>query len=463
MASGSEEDLCCPVCTDIFKDPVVLTCSHSLCKGCLQRWWQHKPTRECPVCKTISAKKNPPVSLVLKSLCEALVLERDQRASESICILHTEKLKLFCLDHQEPVCLVCRDSDTHAKHRFRPIDEATREPRKKLQDMLQALEKKCGGFEKAKAKCDAAAAHIKVQTRDTERQIRNNFQKLHEFLSTEEEARISALRKEEEQKTQQLKKEIKSLTVKIKSLMDTVKETQAELKATDLNFLKNYKAAVDRVERALQRPPLEAPQMPKGSLINVAKHVGNLRLYIWSKMRDLVSYAPVVLDPNTACFRFTVSEDLSALRPAALHEVPENPERFDFSILGSEGFTSGIHSWAVDIGGNKTWLLGVFAESGQRRRDIQTGFSGIMAHKGAFRACVLTTPHTPLPLQSEYKKIQVTLDLTRGELSFLDLDKNAHIHTITHTFTGQVFPLFSVEGELQLLEQKISVIRYPLS
>uniref|UniRef100_A0A3B5LSW2 RING-type domain-containing protein n=1 Tax=Xiphophorus couchianus TaxID=32473 RepID=A0A3B5LSW2_9TELE len=51
MASRSDDDLCCPVCLEIFKDPVLLSCSHSFCKECLQKYWRDKPGRECP-CKT---------------------------------------------------------------------------------------------------------------------------------------------------------------------------------------------------------------------------------------------------------------------------------------------------------------------------------------------------------------------------------------------------------------------------
>lgn len=56
------------------------------------------------------------------------MLESDQK-SEALCRLHSEKLKLFCLDHQEPVCLICRDSENHADHKFRPVDEAARDHR----------------------------------------------------------------------------------------------------------------------------------------------------------------------------------------------------------------------------------------------------------------------------------------------------------------------------------------------
>ncbi len=67
MASLSEDDLSCPVCHEIFKNPVVLSCSHSFCKECLQQFWRTKKTQECPVCRRRSSKEEPPCNLVLKT------------------------------------------------------------------------------------------------------------------------------------------------------------------------------------------------------------------------------------------------------------------------------------------------------------------------------------------------------------------------------------------------------------
>uniref|UniRef100_A0A673MXM8 RING-type E3 ubiquitin transferase n=1 Tax=Sinocyclocheilus rhinocerous TaxID=307959 RepID=A0A673MXM8_9TELE len=44
-----KEELSCPVCHDIFKAPVILSCSHSFCKECLQQSWRTKKTHKCPV------------------------------------------------------------------------------------------------------------------------------------------------------------------------------------------------------------------------------------------------------------------------------------------------------------------------------------------------------------------------------------------------------------------------------
>uniref|UniRef100_A0A3Q3ATR1 RING-type domain-containing protein n=1 Tax=Kryptolebias marmoratus TaxID=37003 RepID=A0A3Q3ATR1_KRYMA len=217
VSTAVKEDLCCPVCQEVFRDPVVLSCSHSFCKVCLKDWWRQKPTQECPVCKRRSSKSDPPCNRALKNLCESFLQEKHQRASEALCSLHSEKLRLFCLDHQEPVCLVCRDSEKHINHRFRPFDET--------------------------------AEHMKVQARHTERQIKEQFKKLHQFLTEEEEARLAALREEEEQKSGMMKDKMEALSRQIAALSDTVRATEEELRAEDVSFLHNYKAAVERLQK----------------------------------------------------------------------------------------------------------------------------------------------------------------------------------------------------------------------
>uniref|UniRef100_A0A8C8EQ10 RING-type domain-containing protein n=1 Tax=Oncorhynchus tshawytscha TaxID=74940 RepID=A0A8C8EQ10_ONCTS len=46
--SLQEDDLSCAVCCDIFKDPVILSCSHSFCKACLQEYCRGKAEKESP-------------------------------------------------------------------------------------------------------------------------------------------------------------------------------------------------------------------------------------------------------------------------------------------------------------------------------------------------------------------------------------------------------------------------------
>ncbi|XP_046879435.1 E3 ubiquitin-protein ligase TRIM35-like [Hypomesus transpacificus] len=441
MASSSslpEEDLSCPVCCDIFKDPVLLSCSHSFCKTCLQEYWKEKKERVCPVCRRKSSKDSPPLSLALKNLCESFLQERRQRASagsEVLCSLHSEKLKLYCLDDKQPVCLVCRDSKLHSNHRFSPIDEAAQDYKEELQPALKSLQEKLKIFKKVKQTCNQTANHIKIQTQHTERQIKEEFKKLHQFLQEEEEARIAALRKEEKQKSQMMKEKIEGLNREISTLSHTIRAIEEELRAEDISFLQNYKDTVKRAQSTLPKP-----QLVSGALIDVAKHLGNFTFRVWEKMQDIVTYTPVTLDPNTAHPHLILSEDLTSVRLSQeRQQLPDNPERIDDyrSVLGSEGFISGTHSWDVEVGDSTLWELGVVVQRKERIKDGRWGFRFFV---GKYMVVTSSGPDTDLTVRQKPQRIRVQLDWDRGKLSFSDPDRNTHLHTFTHTFTERVFP-----------------------
>ncbi|XP_050960032.1 E3 ubiquitin-protein ligase TRIM35-like [Labeo rohita] len=438
MDSLSVEELSCPVCFEIFKNPVFLSCSHSVCKECLQQFWRTKKTQECPVCRRRSSKPDPPPNLALKNLCESFLKRNESRSSgsEEICSLHSKKLKLFCLEDEQPLCLVCVNSQKHVNHTVRPIDEVVPSYKEELNTALKSLQEKLKHNEKMKGEFEKTVQHIKSQAEHTERQTKQQFEKLHQFLRDEEEATITALREEEEQKKQMMKEKLEEINRHISALSHTIKDTEEMMKASDVCFLKEFPVSMERVQ--ISQPD---PQTPSGALIHVPRYLGNLPFRVWKKMQDIVQNTPVILDPNTANPCLVVSDDLTTLRMISIYQpVPDNPERFDhyYCVLGSDGFNSGTHCWDVEVKQSSVWSLGVTTALNPRKgRDFfNTDIWSVWYHQyGWFLG-------SGFHVKQHLDRVRVNLDYDRGTVSFSDPVTNTHLHTFTTTFTHTLTPFF---------------------
>ncbi|XP_056450873.1 E3 ubiquitin-protein ligase TRIM35-like [Gadus chalcogrammus] len=223
-----------------------------------------------------------------------------------------------------------------------------------MKKLLKPQKEKLNDFVEIKRKCEDIAAHIDLQTAHTERQIQKEFEKLHQFLKDEEKSRITALRDEEQLKGEKMKKEIDELSKQIETISHTVTETEQQLGAGDIPFLKKFKATREKVAQ-----PQPSPGLPYGALLDVAKHLGNLAYAVWKKLEENVSYSPVILDPNTAGPDLHLSEDLTSVRRGVRQQLPENPERLKHGMLGSESLDSG--TCEVEVGDSAQWELGLSA------------------------------------------------------------------------------------------------------
>ncbi|XP_029585174.1 tripartite motif-containing protein 35-like [Salmo trutta] len=209
---------------------------------------------------------------------------------------------------------------------------------------------------------------------------------------------------------------------------------------------------------------LPDPQLVSGALIDVAKHLGNLKFRVWEKMQEIVQYSPMILDPKTGHPGLLVSDDLTSMRCIGVtQKLPDNPERFDKSdlVLGSEGFNSGTHSWDIEVGDSQFFVVGVAPESVSRKGH---GHWVRMCGKQWCNAGYMpySSPTLFTLKQRAPQRVRVQLDRDRGKLSFSDPGNNTHLHTSTHTFTERVFPFFyfnwsTFSHSLRVLPVKTSV------
>eukprot|EP00063_Salmo_salar_P079250 XP_014054085.1 PREDICTED: E3 ubiquitin-protein ligase TRIM39-like isoform X3 [Salmo salar] len=454
----------------------------------MEEYWKYKDDRECPVCRKSSSMPLPAVSLTLKRLCEGFLQERNSRdaepGSERLCGQHKAELKLFCLEDEQPVCLVCRDSRQHTGHKFCPIDEVVQDQEERVKAELGPLKEKLRLYTDAKRTCSQTEKYMMIfggwgfqtQTAETHREIKKEFQHLHQLLVKEEEARINALIEEEKEKTRMVKEKTKEISKIISTLSDKIQAVEERLEGDHVTFLQRYKSIL---HKARAQSTFLDPQLVSGALVEVAKHLGNLQFRIWKKMQGDMKYYPVVLDPNTAHPDLLVYPDMVTFRSRDSEEreemktlVPDSPERFNLyeGILGSEGFHSGTHTWEVEVRNEylqrydyiSDWALGVVEESVSRKGVIEKGGWRLEQHGGVYTVRSVPEPliTLSLKLRQEPLRIRVTLDWDGGTLTFSDPHYNEHLHTFTHTFTEKVFPYLSSGCEtctLRILPVKVNV------
>ena len=123
--SRHEDKLSCPICGNILKEPVFLSCTHKFCKACLKDCWDTQEGDEshcCPLCSRHSSMDEIIVSTMLEKACESY---REYRKNDDplACKMHGEKLAWFCLDDLEPTCGVCQATAAHKGHRLYPAAE----------------------------------------------------------------------------------------------------------------------------------------------------------------------------------------------------------------------------------------------------------------------------------------------------------------------------------------------------
>ncbi|XP_028269408.1 nuclear factor 7, brain-like [Parambassis ranga] len=443
--------LSCHVCSETFRDPVTLSCSHSFCSSCLQKFWEQTKNKNCPVCKRRSSKGDPLVNFGLKELADSFAGRQKPESSERmketkeevVCSKHPEETRLFCEDEQRAVCPVCEFS-LHQTHKVVPVEQAVRDLKEQLRSGLKSLQDKRDKYKQVEDTYNEMSQHVKKQLLSTETQIRAEFNKLHQFLKEEEESRLAALREEEEQKRKTLSREMKRIQQQMSSLSDSISAVEEELQKQQVSFLSSYK---DTQSRARAQSSLSDPQLVSGALIDVAKHLGNLSFRVWEKMKDKVHFSPVILDPNTAHRKLRLSDDLTSVRYGDTEQkLPKNPQRNTnyTTVLGSEGFSSEKHSWEVEVGDHPCWIVGLAKESvdrkGERYSSPEYGIWCLCHRSGKYNDGVGKT----VTVQKSLQRIRVQLDYDRGEVSFYNSEDMTHICNYRDTFTEKLLPYFSV-------------------
>ncbi|XP_054045492.1 E3 ubiquitin-protein ligase TRIM7-like [Rissa tridactyla] len=460
LGDDLQAEATCPICLELFSQPVLTECGHSFCRPCLEAVLG-KPPRPaaCPQCRATVAPGSlrPNRSLAaVAGLAEAL----GDEARQPRCQTHGEALSLFCESCRRPLCPLCREEPPHRQHRARPAEEAARQLRETLQTNLVFLRKEKEEFKPEGEK----QSNVLLEKVASERQrLRDTFRELQQFLREQEGVLLAQLDQAHDELTTELCEYVSSVS-KRKSLLDTlVAEIEKKRDQPVVEFLMDVDKTLSSCEVA--KAPIPEPVSPElqRTIKNLSEMsqlvVGTVAKFKVNLLREMDrEKVKVTLDPETASPFLILSKDRKTVRLGdGQEDLPDTPKRFmgSSSVLGCQGFTAGRHYWELEVGDGDSWAVGVAVESVQRKDSLSMAMGKIWALRRDWdrKYTALHMPPTSLALKEEPRRIRVHLDYEAGQVTFYNAENMMQILQLKASFTEKVFPYFwlwSQETYIQL-------------
>uniref|UniRef100_F7DPC4 Tripartite motif containing 35 n=1 Tax=Ornithorhynchus anatinus TaxID=9258 RepID=F7DPC4_ORNAN len=468
-----KEELLCAICYDPFRDAVTLRCGHNFCRGCVSRCWALRGPPACPVCKERASPAGLRPNHTLNNLVDKLLSQEAEgarragggtgtgtgsgtgtRRHSGLCRLHRAPLSVFCLDDKELLCCACQGDPKHRGHRLQPVEGTARDYRAKCRNMEHCLREKVKAFRTVRRSYESIVKHNQVEAAWLEDRIRQEFEKLREFLRLEEQAALAAVAEEKAQKLHQAEEKIKQLEEEAETVALEIRRLQAEMEEDDVSFLMKHKSRKRRLTCTAEPEPVQS-----GLLIDLSQALDSLQFRVWKKMLNIVEAVPFSFDPNTAGGWLSVSDSLTAVTNQGYRVPVENPERFSSApcLLGSRVLAHGAHTWEVEVGTLPSWRVGVTrALPGARplqstAHDARAGFWFVARARGLEGdQLVASEPAAASPLCLQLpRRLRVELECEDGELSFYDAERRRHLYTF-HASFGPVRPYFYLGGTCAL-------------
>ncbi|XP_059905045.1 tripartite motif-containing protein 16-like [Gadus macrocephalus] len=407
--SLSEENFSCPICLDVFSNPVSTPCGHNFCRTCINMSWDEQVQCKCPFCnelfntrphlrvnillseltaqikKSVRVKEQPFVEsaevpcdvctgtqlavkfclVCLTSYCQTHLephhrvtgLKKHQLVEpmDRMCKKHDRPLGLFCKTEQVCVCQSCTETD-HKFHPVVPLKEVYEVKMAQLgkieaevQQMIQNRIRMIQGIKDTVEFSKKEANRAKADGVQVLTALKRRIAKCQEDFYRAVEEKLNSTEKQAEDLIKELEQEIKDLTNRSSEVK------QLSHNKDHLHFLQAF--------RSLKNPPSSRDWMtvevrPPSYGGTLRRSMDQLEETLNMEMKKVPDLKPgikkyaceLTLDPNTAHRKLSLSEDNREVTLLRCNQgYPGHLERFDYcrQVLCREGLTGRCY-WEVE-------------------------------------------------------------------------------------------------------------------
>ncbi|XP_069459929.1 E3 ubiquitin-protein ligase TRIM39-like isoform X2 [Ambystoma mexicanum] len=457
-----QEEITCPICLDYFKDPTTTNCGHSFCRACIVGYWEAlgaNPT--CPQCREPCERGKLKDNAHLASILEKVrQLQGSRPQGGHLCRQHGEKVKLFCKNDLEAICVLCDRSIQHRYHFVLPIKEAAQEYKKSFQESLVPLNMKLQDVKLFIFEENQEAAKLEELCKDQRKSIVCEFENFQRHLEDMKLCFVSSHDLEEQDILMSIREGAIQKGSRYAKCQNLLKEIKKIYDEPGVVFLKDVKTIMRRCENVVVQKPVSDPEELQRNWNSFFKHHSILKKLILDfkesflaelEWRKSCSFAvEVTLDPDTAHRWLILSEDEKSVRCGdKAQDVPKNPQRYDIYpiVLGRERLNSGRHYWEVEVTDKAAWELGVCDESVSRKGEVTAfepdkGYWTVRLRHNKYQA--MTSPPTLLTPQVLPRVVGIFLDYEAGRISFYNVEGRRLLYAFPQVaFPPQLRPLFN--------------------
>ncbi|XP_067824756.1 E3 ubiquitin/ISG15 ligase TRIM25-like [Heptranchias perlo] len=387
-----DEELTCPLCLQIYTDPVTLRCKHSFCRSCIEESWLESGSDPyfCPECRA-GGRGRPPLERnfkLAKVAREFLALETVQNAvpcsyctrtrlaavktclkcEASMCPIHLKlhtgngvfqnhplvdtsadmsvwkctehekMLDVYCKDDRVCVCTLCTLIGKHKDHSCGSISEGEKELRENLQLQLKTIEQNAESVQAALRDLLIHKLNTQSLITETKREVKEKYDALRKHIENEERDVFLCLDKEQSRVTAAIDTHIRKLEKEMKFFETClVNLTDLSQKSEKFAFIQGFNSMVTRIKNASEpfRSPRPRPYLDKIKLDKIKNHTQKNYDLVSQVKKDrdrLISLYGQRLTPDlqTAHAQFVLSNGNRTLSLSPKRQpLPRNAERFD--------------------------------------------------------------------------------------------------------------------------------------